>query len=142
MNKQAPFRPEVSTGLVSYEERFTNEILSLDKSIYGEDRNRILLEHISDCVVFKPGQKVEGVYFPSLANGLIIAENPIAGIELLKQRLQWKDWAIFPKENIDATNFMNENNFEQVRISRRMLLGKKRIWKPSNIYHRVSGSIG
>jgi GNAT superfamily N-acetyltransferase len=142
VNKNAPFHSPVSPLILPFEDKYADEIYALDKLISAEGREEILRDHLRKSLVFVTEKKVEGVYFSSLANGLIIADNPVAGIELMKMRLQSKDFAILPGENKPAVEFLAANDFNQVRISRRMISGKKRSWRPGCIYNRVSGQIG
>ncbi len=86
--------------------------------------------------------QVEGFYLPHLGDGLIIATTTLAGQELMKLRLYSEDFAYFPKDNTTAINFMLDNNFKLVSSQKRMRLGTKRNWNPSNIYSRIGGNLG
>ena len=85
---------------------------------------------------------MQGVYFPSLGNGLIIATTYIAGQELMKLRLKSKDFAAFPIDNLFGTEFMKQNKFKENRTEKRMRLGNKRDWQPQNIYNSIGGNLG
>ncbi len=118
------------------------QLLHLDKQISGEDRQHMLHPHLSEALVYKSGKPVEGAYFPTLANGLIIAENPAAGIALMKLRMQTKAFAVCPLENKSAVDFLVASSFSQVKTTRRMRLGKERQWLPTGLYNRISGQVG
>jgi N-acetylglutamate synthase-like GNAT family acetyltransferase len=118
------------------------QVLGLDQQISGEDRHLMLDPYISHALVYKSSEQVEGAYFPTLANGLIIAENPVAGIALMRLRLQTKAFAICPLENRSAVNFLEASQFSQVKSTRRMRLGKERKWLPTGLYNRISGQVG
>ena len=133
---------DISPLIVPFREALTHPIFELDQLISGENRQAKLIDHLPLSAIFLQNNKVEGVYFPSLANGLIIAGNPAAGIELMKRRLQEKNYAILPAANEAAMAFLIQDQFIQGRISRRMVLGKRISWRPTGIYNRVSGQIG
>lgn len=82
------------------------------------------------------------VTFSKLGDGLIIADEPEAGIELMKFRLQSEADAIFPAENKAAFEFCLNINANHLKSSIRMRLGKKRIRLPENLYNRIGGQIG
>ncbi|MEO6719914.1 MAG: GNAT family N-acetyltransferase [Ferruginibacter sp.] len=140
--KNGTFPVPVLPSIVTYKKKYQKEIIELDKRISGEDRRERLRDQLETSMLYISGNKVEGAYFPQLGNGLIIAENPAAGIELMKLRIEERDFAILPAENKPGINFLLENNFNQVRISKRMFLGKRRKWHPAFIYNRISGQFG
>jgi hypothetical protein len=79
---------------------------------------------------------------PTLADGLIVANTPNAGIELIKQRLQTNDFAALPINNTLAIHFLEQQNWQIYRTSKRMFLGGKRTWQPQNLYNRINGQLG
>ncbi len=131
-----------STDILRFEPRFLNEILELDKMVSGEDRSMRLLEYKNDFVVFCPHGTVEGFFLPSLGDGLIVATNTEAGIELMKHRNKTKNIATLPVDNNVAVEFLLQNNFKHYRTAKRMTLGHKRKWIPQMLFNRVSGQIG
>lgn len=133
---------DLSNLIVPYNPEYMEQVLQLDKNILGEDRQDTITENLSTAQLFINNNKVEGFYLPSLANGLIIANNDIAGIELVKCRLENNYYAILPENNKATIKFLEQNNLIQFRISRRMFIGKKRKWKPDRIYNRISGQLG
>ena len=133
---------ELSNSIVPYNPARLQELLQLDKKISGEYRQDTITENLSTAKLFINNDKMEGFYLPSLANGLIVANNDIAGIELVKSRLENNYYAILPEDNKTTINFLQQNNLIQFRISRRMFIGKKRKWRPDRIYNRISGQLG
>jgi hypothetical protein len=77
-----------------------------------------------------------------LYDGLIVADNTSAGIELMKLRFKTKKYASVPVKNKVAVDFLAENNCKHVRVSKRMILGVKREWKPECLFNRISGALG
>ena len=133
---------QLSGSVIPYKEKYLEQILQLDKIISCENRQDTITENLTTTLVYINNNRVEGFYMPSLGNGLIIAENELAGIELVKCRLENNYYAILPSQNIQAINFLQQNSLVQFRISRRMFIGKKREWKGSCIYNRISGQLG
>lgn len=133
---------QLSGSVISYKEKYLQQVLRLDMEVSCEDRYDTISENLTTAKVFINNEKVEGFYLPSLGNGLIIAENDLAGIELAKHRLENNYYAILPSANKAAINFLEENGLFQFRTSRRMFIGKKRAWKGDRIYNRISGQLG
>ena len=133
---------KISDQVVPYNDIYLQQLLALDKSISCEDRQDTIKENLSTAQLFISNNKLTGFYLPSLGNGLIIAENDDAGIELIKCRLENNYYAILPEANKAAINFIVQQGLIQFRISRRMFIGKKREWKADRIYNRISGQLG
>jgi len=60
----------------------------------------------------------------------------------MKFRLLSENDVIFPLKNKTAFEFETDINANYKKTSKRMRLGKKRIWHPENLYNRVGGQIG
>ena len=131
-----------SSSIIAFKEVYSNDVLALDQYVSGEGRKEKIIEYMETSLLYVSANTVAGVYFPQLGNGLIIADEPEAGIELMKLRLEERDFAILPLENTAGLQFLTENNFTQVRTSTRMYLGKKRTWRPYCLYNRISGQFG
>lgn len=131
-----------SENIIASNSNFKNQILNLDKLVSGEDRILLLKQHLSNGFLFLQDNEVNGFYLPSLGDGLIIATTVLAGQELMKLRLKSKNFASLPIDNLRATEFLKQNNFKEVRTQKRMRLGKKRHWQPTNIYNRIGGNLG
>ena len=132
----------VSPAIITYKKKYLDEVLKLDRKVSGEYRVQILKEHLNKAKIFLYKDKVRGVYFPTLKDGLIIASGKKAGIELLKLLSKTRDYAAMPAENITAREFLKENNYSLARTSKRMIFGKPRKWEPANLYSRISGGLG
>ena len=141
-NENGNFQSKICEFIFPFEDKYRNEIFELDKYVTGENREIRLNEVINGSSVLLANGKVSGTYFPDLGNGLIIAKDPAAGIELTKLRLQKNDHSIIPEGNKQAIEFLIQNNFKQKEKKKRMILGKKREWHPENLYNWVSGQIG
>lgn len=135
-------KPDTSPLIIPYDERYKSEIFELDKVTTGEFREVVLNESIQNSFLFLKNGKVSGAYFPKLGDGLIIADDPDAGIELMKFRMSSETDAIFPIENKAAFEFYSEMKANYKKTSRRMRYGKKRIWHPEHLYNRIGGMLG
>jgi hypothetical protein len=132
----------VSTSIIPFHEQYRNEILEMDKRVSGEGRADTLNLYITTSFLFIGNNKMLGFYIPALYDGLIIAENEAAGIELMKLRLKTKQFASVPVGNKAALEFLRNHPFEYVRTSRRMIRGEGRHWNPEGLFNRISGALG
>ncbi|MFI5171992.1 MAG: GNAT family N-acetyltransferase [Chitinophagales bacterium] len=129
-------------NIIPYGENYIDQIRELDKLTSGEDRFFRFHDFLKDGSVYFDKNKVEGFYLPGFGEGLIVADNPVAGIELMKLRLKTNDIAILPGENTKAIKFLFDHDFSEFRRVKRMRLGKKRNWLPENLFNRMGGQIG
>ncbi len=129
-------------NIIAINRDFKKQILDIDRLVSGENRILLIEQHLSKGFLYLQENEVQGVYFPSLGNGLIIATTYIAGQELMKLRLKSKDFAAFPIDNLFGTEFMKQNKFKENRTEKRMRLGNKRDWQPQNIYNSIGGNLG
>lgn len=117
-------------------------IFELDKLAIGENRQILLSQFINDGFVYEQNGKVTGFYLQNLGEGLIIADDEEAGMELIKLRITDKKSATVPIGNIAGNKFYKENNFiEFIRI-KRMMYGNRIECKDENIYNRIGGNFG
>ncbi|HMS35204.1 MAG TPA: GNAT family N-acetyltransferase [Ignavibacteria bacterium] len=133
---------QLSPSIIPFDKKYREDILKLDRAVSGEYRERIITENIESLHLFLKRNKVRGVYFPALKDGLIIACDEEAGTELMKLRMTERETAGFPADNITALNFFTENGFTRIKNSKRMIYGKLRKWKPERLYNRISGGLG
>ena len=129
--KIKPFKPE-----------FKEQVADIDKMNSGEDRMFHLENHLQNGYLYCNDRTIEGFYLPTFGDGLIIANNPPAGMALLELHLQSNEKVVLPKDNLVATNFLYKSGFKEFSTGKRMRLGKKRIVKLENIYNRIGGNLG
>ncbi len=128
--------------VIPYHPQFRNQLVDLDYRTSGESRERVLTDHLNSALLYVRNGRVHGAYFRSLFDKFILADDAEAGTELMKLRMREKDTASMPSPNSNSVNFLLQNGYRLMRISRRMFLGEKRPWKTGNIYNRVSGGLG
>jgi GNAT superfamily N-acetyltransferase len=129
-------------NIYPFKEQYKAQIIPLDALTCGENRAMRLEEHFSGSFVYMVNDIVEGYFMPGFSEGLIIANNPEAGIALMKLRLRENEIAILPRDNKQGIAFLEHHGFSTYRKAQRMRLGKERTWQPCNIYNRVSGQLG
>ncbi|HMS32935.1 MAG TPA: GNAT family N-acetyltransferase [Ignavibacteria bacterium] len=134
--------PVASPFVIPYEDKYKSEILKLDRDTTGEFREVILNGCIRSSFVFLVNGKVNGAYFPQLGDGLIIADDPSAGIELMKFRLQSESDAAFPVDNKAAYEFCCNIGSIHIKNSKRMRSGNARILHPEYLFNRIGGQLG
>lgn len=120
----------------------TNAILELDKTVSGEERKGILEPHLENAQVIYKGEGVEGFYMPALGEGLIIADSPEAGIELMKLKYTQIKRAAIPAPNRPGLEFLVQSGFKERQRGSRMWLGKKLYWRPEKLFARIGGNLG
>lgn len=134
--------PLNSEHILSFKDKFKQALLEMDQQVSGESRVHLLEPHLSDGFVYLQDKELKGYYLPGLGEGLIIATDTTAGIELMKLRLSNKDIAVFPIEHSIARSFLNQYGLKELKTQKRMRLGKKRSWQASNLYNRIGGNLG
>ena len=125
---------EISDNIKKTEQKFFNSVLQLDSNVSGEDRSNQLIQYLSNSFIYCEKNNVEGFYLPELGDGLIIAENLAAGIELMKLRNKTHNIASLSNENEMALKFLKKNKFKEFRTAKRMSMGTGINWEPKMIY--------
>lgn len=133
---------ELPKEIVPYFEAANAQIAALDRRVSGEERFFQLVLHLLAGYVYLENEKVVGFYLPTYGDGLIIAEQPKAGLALMNFRLTMKDNAVFPVDNQLALELMQSLGHQPVMHAKRMRLGKPRPWSPAEIFNRIGGNLG
>lgn len=129
-------------SIYKYKPAYKNMLLEIDKFNSTEERSCELEGHLENAFIYLYKDKVEGFYLPTLGEGLIIANNQQAGIELLKLHLKSHNKVVLPKDNHTGTSFLYEHGFKEYSKAKRMTLGENRNVQFENIYNRIGGYIG
>ncbi|MFO7448327.1 MAG: GNAT family N-acetyltransferase [Ignavibacteriaceae bacterium] len=130
--------------IMPFEEKYKDELLNLDRKISGEEREILLNEYLQGSILYTRNNKLTGYYIPSLGNGPVIADDPEAGIELMKYKhttMAVKSAAL-PVDNSIAVEFLINNGYVETSRGLRMSLGKKLNWHPEKLYSRIGGNVG
>ena len=131
-----------SDKMIPFQEKYFDQLCQLDKKLSSENRRPHLTENGSSSILYLENDRVLGFYLPNFGEGLILADHPSAGIELLKLHLTNNDKVVFPIDNTFAKQFMVQHSFEYFKKAKRMRLGAKRDWVPSTIFNRIGGNLG
>ena len=131
-----------SGNVIEFKEEFSHIVYNLDFNVTGENRTYLLEKHLKGAYVYRKEGEIQGFYLPALGEGLLIANNDLAGTELMKMRLSVSNNALIPSENLNAIEFLKENGAIEFKRAKRMRLGEKKVWFPNQIYNRIGGNIG
>ncbi|MCK5134736.1 MAG: GNAT family N-acetyltransferase [Bacteroidales bacterium] len=144
LRKEQPWNEtSISKNIVPYKEEFYTEIMKLDKKISGENRESLIKKYLDSSLMFIDNNELNGFYLPNLGEGIIFADNSVAGIELMKKKYSKVDTAVIPSENLLGIDFLKQNGFiESETRGKRMILGEDICWKPNNYFSRIGGNYG
>ncbi|SMC52183.1 GNAT family N-acetyltransferase [Pedobacter africanus] len=132
----------ISAHIIPYEQDFKTQISTIDKIASGENRMMHLEAALESGFVYMDNDKIEGFYLPALGEGLIVANNSSAGLELLKLHLSSNEKAAFPADNLFARDFLYGKGFKEYYTEKHMRLGNIRPIQLGNIYNRIGGNTG
>ena len=119
-------------------------IIELDYSVTGEKREKLIESFLLSCkLIFDNNSNLKGFLIENLGDGLIISNETVFGIELLKYKLN-KNYKsiIIPENNIQAREFLTQNGFIKYKSVPKMIRGKLYNWKPECVFSRATGYCG
>lgn len=128
--------------IISFTEAYKEQVLQMDRKIYGEDRSMLLESHLKHAMLYMQNNVFTGCYFPTLQEGLILADTVQAGLDLIGLRSKTFNRIVVPMENKVAINYLEQHGYQEWRRGTRMRLGEPLAWQPEKIYARVSGGLG
>lgn len=139
--------PWTGTGIPAktypFNAEYSREIFDLDRKISGERRYDLLKDYLETTYVFIDNNSVQGFYMPGLGEGMILAENPDAGRELMKVKYATATKAVLPSDNREGIEFLLKNGFKVLDTrGTRMIRGKAVNWQPRKIFSRIGGNLG
>ncbi len=126
----------------NYTESDRKAVFEIDRATSGEERMCEIEGHLERGFVYHDKNGIDGFYLPTLREGLIIANSPIAGVDLLKFHLSKNSKVVLPKDNLAGISFLYESGFREFSKAKRMRLGRKRDVRFEHIYNRIAGNIG
>jgi len=144
LKREQPWKESsISRNIIPYRQDYYADIIKLDKWISGENRESLIIKHLDNSLMYLVNEELTGFYLPNLGEGLIIAKNPVAGIELMKAKYSKVDKAVIPSENQIGIDFLKTNGFILSETKgKRMIRGKDINWKPECIFSRIGGNYG
>ncbi|MBI5806471.1 GNAT family N-acetyltransferase [candidate division TA06 bacterium] len=117
-------------------------ILELDRTLSGETRERLLEPNLDSAYVHQRNGKIDGYYIPDLGEGLVMADNEQAGLDLIKLKLSRSNKNVLPAGNGRGMTFMLENGFKETKRAKRMVRGQRFGWQPEKMFGRIAGNLG
>ena len=145
LRSDQPWRENsTSKNIMPFKGNYYADITKLDKRISGENRESLIEKHLDNSLMYLDNEGLTGFYLPKLGEGLIIADNSLTGIELMKAKYSKKaDKAVIPSENQIGLDFFKKNGFILSGTKgKRMIRGKDIVWKPECIFSRIGGNFG
>ena len=139
--KTIPPNPE-SAVLIPIQPSHWAAILELDRITTGEHRMVLLSKHLPQGYACLESGELTGYYLPTWGDGLIVAKTEDAGLAMLLQRLESKEIACLPVENVHAASVLTRLEARPFRTIKKMRFGPERDWKPQFIYNRIGGNLG
>jgi GNAT superfamily N-acetyltransferase len=143
--RESPVTPQKISNIRKIKKEDIPLIKRLDREISGEERFDFIERFLSTAWIYtkETSDNIKGVYLPDFSNGLVIAKDTEAGLELMKLRLnQGKTNAIIPSANTCAKEFLLSQDFKEHRVVPRMVMGTETSWQPKMVYNRGSGYCG
>jgi len=134
--------PQTSPEISPFQKPHEEALFELDRFVSGEDRKKLLCDHLNNSFVFVENNLLKGFYMPTLGEGLILADSPAAGLALMKLRTASTKKFCIPMVNENALNFLSQHGFTEYRKASRMILGEKVMWDGSKVYSRIGGNLG
>ena len=131
-----------TTYIRPMEEKDKSTVLAFDQKIFSEDRITRICQHWEKALVWDENGTIEGYYFPTLSEGVIVANNPTVGLNFVKLRLKTTGLTIIPLANKAVHEYLTGLGCKETITAKRMRLGKARPLQLEKVYNRVSGQIG
>jgi GNAT superfamily N-acetyltransferase len=121
-----------------------HQLFDLDQRISGEARLHLIEHLIPSAWVHTENGTIDGMYLPDFGNGWVAADNPTAGLDLLKFKLSQSrsSTAVVPIENETALDFLKAAGYTEYERAPRMVLGREATWQPKGIFSRATGHTG
>jgi GNAT superfamily N-acetyltransferase len=132
----------ISGNVLPCTSAYAEDIFSLDQEISGETRTELLRDKLANSFVYREGREVTGFYLPEVGEGLIVANNAEAGIELMGLRLSRANKSVVPADNETALAFLVARGYREYNRAKRMIWGKTFGWQPRKLFNRIAGNIG
>jgi len=141
--REAPLvKCNTSADIAICREEHRAVILELDRALSGETRGCLLEPKLDGAYVHQSNGKIDGYFIPNLGEGLVMAENDRAGLELLKLKLSCSNKNVLPAGNGRGMAFMRESGFKETKRAKRMVRGQRFGWHPEKMFGRIAGNLG
>lgn len=134
----------ISNNIKKIAEEDFDEILELDRKMTGEDRSCEIQQYLDKGYKYEDVHgNIIGFYLGEFGQGAILAENYIAGIELIKfKHKSSEEVTVIPESNKEGVNFLKKNDFELTNTGMRMYFGEYTNWSKENVFARGKAYTG
>ncbi len=137
------YYPSISLKDLTLED--LNEVIHLDQEVTGEHRPHLIRASWSEGKGWwssRTGQ-LEAFYLPELGEGLVLARDREAGMDLLNYRIQQdRPFLVVPEQHQTLVRWAEQEGFVHFRTAYRMVYGMPIRWQPECIYSRIGGYLG
>ena len=140
--EDSPGELPLSPALTPYRPSQEAAVLALDREASAEERGPLLLDHLSDAYLYSRGNRLLGYAMPSLGDGMIIARDEEAGLDLLGFGMKRFARIILPRENFKGREFLEGHGYRANKSARRMVYGPPLPWRPEFLFNRIGGNLG
>ena len=117
-------------------------ILHLDRVASGEQRRVLISEHFYASRIYVEKGRVRGSYMPLLGDGLLLADRPDVGEELLRWHMPHVQEVWVPEANPVAREFLSIRGYTEQGRRYRMHQGPALPWKPEMVYGWINERLG
>ncbi|MBZ0207283.1 MAG: hypothetical protein K8H89_13225 [Flavobacteriales bacterium] len=117
-------------------------ILHLDRTASGEQRRVLISEHFYASRIYVEKGRVRGNYMPLLGDGLLLADRPDVGEELLRWHMPHVQEVWVPEANPVAREFLAIRGYTEQGRRFRMHQGPALPWRPEMVYGWISERLG
>ncbi|MEO8733917.1 MAG: hypothetical protein ABI373_06275 [Flavobacteriales bacterium] len=117
-------------------------ILHLDRMATGEDRRTLMSEHFYAGRIYVERGRVRGTYLPLLGDGLVQADRPDVGEELMRWHMPHVQEVWVPEANPVAKAFLEARGYTVQGRRYRMQHGEPLAWRPEMNYGWISERLG
>jgi len=123
-----------SDAVLPLEPRHHFGLLHLDRQVNAPGRLPLLLEHDYLAQVLERAGAVRGVLFPLLGEGLIMAADASAGLELQRWLLPVQAHLVLPAANTVAVEHLQELGYHVRRRAQRLVWGPPPVLRPELVF--------
>ena len=117
-------------------------ILHLDRMASGEDRQTLMSEHFYAGRIYVERGRVRGTYLPLLGDGILQADRPDVGEELLRWHMPHVTEVWVPEANRVAKEFLEIRGYTVQGRRHRVRHGTELAWRPEFNYGWISERLG
>ncbi len=138
------YNGEIWAAIRPLEDRDLQAALEMDYKVTAETRQTMLRGYLLSGYKYVDDlEQMKGIYLPDFGQGLILALDANAGIELIKfKHFKNEALTVIPDKNEEGMAFLNQAGFKRVDQGARMYLGTYSPWLPELVFGRGTAYTG